>query len=154
MKPGLGNFPRRPVPATLGVVFKQGRVLLVRRANPPDAGKWGFPGGKLEWGESITQGAAREVLEETGVSVRAGPVLTVLDCFDVREDGLLRQQFVMLAVLCEWICGDPVANDDALEARWFSENEWRQMDLVLSQDVAEVIRLALSSKFAAGAIQE
>ncbi|MDX2375118.1 NUDIX domain-containing protein [Psychrobacter sp. PP-21] len=43
----------RPIVATIGVLFKDGKVLLVRRANPPDAGRWGFPGGKIERGETV-----------------------------------------------------------------------------------------------------
>ena len=50
----------RPVVAVLAVVVQAGRILLVRRANPPDAGLWGFPGGKVEFGETIADAALRE----------------------------------------------------------------------------------------------
>lgn len=130
----------RPVPATIGVVFRQGRVLLVRRANPPDAGKWGFPGGKIEWGESIEQAAEREIQEETGVTVVAGKVFTAVDCFD-RQNGELLRHFILVAVLCDWISGEPAAADDALEARWFSPEEYERSDLAMSLDVREVIRM-------------
>ncbi|HUF57442.1 MAG TPA: NUDIX domain-containing protein, partial [Thermohalobaculum sp.] len=43
-----------------------GRVLLVRRLNEPDAGLWGYPGGKVEWGETVADAAVRELAEETG----------------------------------------------------------------------------------------
>jgi 8-oxo-dGTP diphosphatase len=58
-----------PVAAVLGVIVHESRVLLVRRSNPPDAGFWGFPGGKIEAGETIEQAALREVNEETGLRV-------------------------------------------------------------------------------------
>ena len=54
-----------PVAAAIGVVLRDDQVLLVRRANQPDAGKWGFPGGKIEPGEPVQAAAAREVVEET-----------------------------------------------------------------------------------------
>ncbi|MEN7538812.1 NUDIX domain-containing protein, partial [Aurantiacibacter flavus] len=57
--------PQRPIAATIAVVLREGQVLLVRRANPPDAGRWGFPGGKIETGETIEQAAIRELYEET-----------------------------------------------------------------------------------------
>ena len=139
----------RPVPATIGVVFRDGRVLLVRRANPPDAGKWGFPGGKVEWGETIAHAAEREILEETGVTARAVQVFTAVDCFDVRGEGELRQHFILLAVLCDWVSGEPVADDDALEARWFSREEYERGDCALSLDVPEVIRAGEALNLAA-----
>ncbi len=133
---------QRPIPATIGVVFRGGSVLLVRRANPPDAGKWGFPGGKIDWGETIEAAAVREILEETGVIAKARQVFTAVDCFDIREGTSPHQHFVLIAVLCDWISGDPTGNDDALEARWFAESEWEQAELALSLNVQEVIRLA------------
>lgn len=138
------NQPRRPaypVPATIGVVFREGRVLLVRRANPPDAGKWGFPGGKIEWGESIKKAAEREILEETGLTAVAKKVFTAVDCYD-RRAGEVRQHFILIAVLCEWLSGEPEGSDDALEARWFSPEEYACSDCAMSLDVPEVIRMA------------
>lgn len=135
------QHPLYPVPATIGVVFREGRVLLVRRANEPDAGKWGFPGGKIEWGESIARAAEREIHEETGVITRAGTVFTAVDCYDRQNKELVRH-FILVAVLCRWVSGEPLASDDALEARWFSKEEYERADLALSLDVREVIRLA------------
>lgn len=131
----------RPVPATIGVIFREGKVVLVRRANPPDAGRWGLPGGKIDFGESIAGAATREVLEETGITARAKSVLTALDVHDVRE-GRICQHFILVAVLCEWVDGEPRAGDDALEARWFTPAELEAADLALSMNVREVIRLA------------
>ena len=59
-----------PVPrlAVLAVVLRGEQVLLVRRANPPDAGLWGYPGGKVDWGETVEAAALRELAEETGLT--------------------------------------------------------------------------------------
>src|SRR5690349_4859297 len=107
-----------PVPAVIAVVIREGRVLLVRRANPPDAGLWGFPGGKIEFGETVEAAAIRELLEETGVQGEAQDVLTTLDILVPSDDGGLRQHYILIAVRCRWLSGEPVAGDDALEARW------------------------------------
>ncbi len=132
----------RPIAATIAAVIRDDEVLLVRRANPPDAGKWGFPGGKIEQGETIVDAALRELREETGVMAEALSVFTALDAFDRDETGGLRHHFILIAVLCRWTSGDPVAADDALEARWIRLAELDSFDLVLSRDVADVARQA------------
>jgi mutator protein MutT len=132
----------RPIAATIAVVFDEGRILLVRRANPPDAGRWGFPGGKIEAGETIQDAAVRELLEETGVQATPLRVFTAVDAFDHDEQGRLPQHFVLIAVLCKWTSGEPIAGDDALEARWFYLHELDEAGLALSLDVAEVARQA------------
>ena len=127
-----------PIAATIAAVFHDGKILLVRRANPPDARRWGFPGGKIEFGESIENAAVRELLEETGIHGRAKRVFTAVDVFDHLRDGRLDRHFVLIAVLCEWISGAPVAGDDALEAKWFRLEELGNPGLALSFDVAKV----------------
>lgn len=138
----LALSPVRPVAATIAAVFHESRILLVRRANPPDAGRWGFPGGKIEDGEAIETAAVRELLEETGVHAEALRVFTAVDAFDYDESDRLRQHFILIAVLCKWKSGEAVADDDALEARWFHLDELDDASLALSLDVAEVARQA------------
>ena len=131
-----------PVVATIAVVVLDGKVLLVRRANPPDVGYWGFPGGKIESGETIREAAVRELLEETGLRGEARRVFTALDVFDHDDEGELRRHYVLVAVLCRWLSGSPVAGDDALEARWFSLDELDDARFVMSAKVGEVAREA------------
>ncbi len=132
--------PVRPVVATIATVFRDGNVLLVRRANPPDVGKWGFPGGKVDLGECLKDAAIRELFEETGVRATAQRVFTAVDAFDHDENGVVRHHYVLVAVLCTWVSGEPIAGDDALEARWFPLQALEEEDLALSLDVAKVAR--------------
>lgn len=138
----------RPVVAAIATVFRGDGVLLVRRANPPDAGRWDFPGGKVQGGEMIEAAAVRELYEETGIVGRAQRVFTAVDAFDRDPRGQLRRHFVLIAVLCEWVSGEPIAGSDALEAGWFDLDDLDQAGLALSLDVAEVARLgaAISEK--------
>lgn len=132
------SIPERPIPAAIAVVIRARQVLLVRRANPPDAGRWGFPGGKIDRGETVTEAALRELAEETGIRAEPLRVLTALDAFDRDASGALRSHFILIALLCRWTAGEPVAGDDALEARWVDLDTFADTELALSLDVAEV----------------
>ncbi|ULA61911.1 MAG: ADP-ribose pyrophosphatase [Nitrospira sp.] len=138
--------PVSPIAAVIGVVLREGDVLLVRRANPPDAGKWGFPGGKIEPGESVQAAAAREIAEETGIAARALQVLTAVDAFDRDEQGQLLTHYVLIAVLCEWKSGVPQAADDALEADWFAIGTLTSLDIAMSVNVVSVASMAAKGR--------
>lgn len=131
-----------PVAAVIAVVLRDNAMILVRRANPPDAGIWGFPGGKIEFGEGIEQAAVRELREETGVVALAIETFTALDVLETAADGTTTQHFVLVAVLCRWLSGEPLAGDDAIEARWFSFDELSSTDVNLSLAVDEVAEKA------------
>ncbi|SEN18870.1 ADP-ribose pyrophosphatase YjhB, NUDIX family [Paracoccus alcaliphilus] len=135
------SLPARPITAVLVIVIRDGQTLLVQRANPPDAGLWGFPGGKVEFGESLLAAAERELLEETGVSAVARQVIDAVDAYDRFADGRLRQHFVLIAVQCQWQQGEPVADDDAMDAKWVPIQDM-ESSLILSRDVAAVARQA------------
>lgn len=124
-----------PIPAVIAVVIRDGNALLVRRANPPDEGLWGFPGGKIEFGETVTDAALRELQEETGITAEARDVITTLDVLVPSEGGGIRQHYILIAVRCRWLSGEPVAGDDALEARWFPVKNLDAATLPMSADV-------------------
>ena len=131
-----------PVASVLSVVVHDANVLLVRRINPPDAGKWGYPGGWIDPGETMAQAAVRELFEETAIRADARCVFNALDAFDYDEEGALRRQFVMVAVLCTWVSGTPIAGDDATEAAWFPIATLSQLENV-SEDVDTLAYQAL-----------
>ena len=84
-------------------------VVLVRRARPPNAGRWSLPGGRVERGETLVAATAREVLEETGLSVRVGPLIEVVEIVDDAH------HYVVLDYLCRAEGGRLQAGDDAAE---------------------------------------
>jgi 8-oxo-dGTP diphosphatase len=131
-----------PVPAVIAVVIRNGEALLVRRANPPDAGLWGFPGGKIEFGETVTEAAIRELREETAIEAKAQDVMTTLDILVPSEDGSLSQHYILIAVRCHWLSGEPMAGDDALEASWFPVRDLDPAIFPMSADVDMIARLA------------
>ncbi len=121
------EFPQQPVVGVGGVVISEGRALLVRRGSEPLRGAWSIPGGRLELGETIAQGVARELLEETGLEVR---VLGLIEVFEriFREDSAPsgsapRYHYVILDYLCEVMAGHPQPGSDVTDLAWAREEE-------------------------------
>ena len=115
------SAPQFPVP-TVGVVCLRGdQVLLIKRGTPPRLGQWSLPGGRLEWGETTKVAALRELREETGVEAQLLALVDVVDgLFTSRETGLTTRHYVMVDYAARWVSGEPVAGDDAAEARFVS----------------------------------
>lgn len=82
------------------VLTEDGKIVLVKRRHEPLAGQWSLPGGRLELGETLEAGVAREVLEETGLVVDVGPMVEVFDRILVDEAGSVRYHFVLVDYLC------------------------------------------------------
>lgn len=119
-----GNyFPQAGVGA---VVFHNDAVLLVKRKNPPCANEWAIPGGRIKPGESLQQAAEREILGETGVHIQAGQPVYAFDLIEKRGDEILFH-YVIVDLDATYLDGVPIANDDALEARWVTETEARRL---------------------------
>jgi len=127
-----------PVIGVGAVVWKEDRVLMIRRANEPGAGHWSIPGGRLEFGETTEQAMVREIMEETAVSCEAIALIGVYDAFVQDDTGQISDHFCLINYAATWISGAPVAGDDALEARFMDMNEINELDLW--GDVRSVIR--------------
>ncbi len=131
---------QRPVP-TVGVVCLKGdQVLLIKRGTPPRLGQWSLPGGRIEWSETVTDAALRELREETGVDAELIGLLDVVDgVFTSRESGAVTRHFVMIDYAARWTRGEPVAGDDAAEAAFFTREaamaavEWDETRRVIAQ---------------------
>ena len=107
------------------VVLHHDHVLLVRRANPPEAGRWSFPGGRVEPGERMADSAALEVREETGLDVEISRPLDWVE--RIGPD----HHFVIVdfaATVSER--QTPTPGDDAADARWVHLDEISTLALV------------------------
>ena len=140
------RYPDRPIVGVLAVVLRGERALCVRRGNPPLAGRWGFPGGVLELGETVAEGAMRELLEETGVVAEPDGVLTVIDSLDRDAEGRVRYHYALVAVRGVWRSGEGVAGDDAEEVAWLSRVEIVDRELPTAPALLPLIELALEKR--------
>jgi 8-oxo-dGTP diphosphatase len=103
---------RNPFPTTDVVLLRDGHVLLIRRAAPP-AG-WALPGGFVDYGESVETAAARELKEETGLTLRSFELLGVYS-----RPGRDPRFHTLTVVYVGTADGELKAGDDAADARWF-----------------------------------
>lgn len=113
------EYPLRPIVAVGVVVWRDGQVLLARRARPPRQGNWSLPGGAQKVGETVIQAACREVMEETGLTIRVLGMVDVVD--SIRRDAEQRVQFhyTLVDVVAAWVSGEAVAASDISDAKWF-----------------------------------
>lgn len=117
------RYPARPIVGVGAVILVSAEaegaspgVVLIRRRFPPLAGRWSVPGGGLETGETLADGLAREVREETGLDVEVGPVIDVFDRITPDEDGRVEYHYVLIDFLCYPRGGTLQAGSDVSEA--------------------------------------
>jgi len=140
------DYPDRPFTAALALCRRGERVLLAQRAKGPGTaiGKWGFPGGMQEVGETILAAAARELREETGI---AAEPMRVVDAFDVigkEPDGRVRAHFTLVCVVLDWRDGEGRPIEDATAVGWYTPEEAVQK-LELFPDTLRLMKAALAA---------
>jgi len=147
-------FPQAPVVA-VGVILLDGdRVLLVRRAHPPAAGRWSVPGGRVELGESLEEAAARELLEETGLRATLGPPVVLLDRVVREADGRIAYHYAIVDFLGSAPVGTLGAATDALEARFVALDAIAALDTTHGLAAAVTHAVAVRDGRAAGPLRQ
>ncbi len=110
------------------VVFHDDSVLLVQRNKPPYQNQWAIPGGMVEFGETLQHAAEREILEETGITIKAGEPIFSFDIIQ-QEQTKTTRHYVVIDLLAEYIEGTPQAGDDAQQAAWISKQQLYSLDV-------------------------
>ena len=137
------DYPEHPIIGVGAVIIRGDHVLLVRRATEPLKGEWSVPGGVLELGEKLRDGAAREALEETGLRVEVGEVLDVFDSIFTDSEGRTQYHFVLIDFLCRPASGEATPGSDVSEVTWVAQADLDVMNLRAS--IAQVVRKGLAA---------
>jgi 8-oxo-dGTP diphosphatase len=135
------EYPDRPLVGVGGIVIRDGKVLLIRRGIAPSKDLWAIPGGMLKLGETLQEGAEREILEETGVTVKAGSPVYTFDFFERDGENRVKYHYVIVDMMADYICGEPRGADDALDARWLSADELKR--LPVSNNTIKLLKAVL-----------
>ncbi len=118
------RYPDTPRVGVAAVVFNEaGEVLLVQRGRPPGAGTWGIPGGRLELGERLADGARREVREECGVEIDVGAIISAFESITRDEGGRIEYHYVVVDYWAEYVSGEAAAQDDAAAVAWVAPGD-------------------------------
>ena len=133
-------YPDRPVVGVGIVLWRQGRVALVRRGKPPREGQWSLPGGAQKLGETVLEAAAREVREETGLDLVDARVVDVVDMVERDEGGRVRYHYTLVEVTGRAVGGPGEAASDAAALAWFTPEEVET--LPLWAETKRIVRLA------------
>jgi ADP-ribose pyrophosphatase YjhB (NUDIX family) len=117
------TYPTRPYLAVSAAIFRDGRVLIVRRARPPAHGLHTLPGGGVELGETLEEAVIREVREETALEVEPIALAGFRQAIARDGGGRIERHFVILPFAARWISGEVSLNEELAEAHWLAPAE-------------------------------
>jgi 8-oxo-dGTP diphosphatase len=128
---------KRPQLAVSAVIFREGKVLLVRRARSPGKGFYSLPGGRVEHGESLHAALAREVDEETGLKI---DIVGLAGWREVLPGDPASGHYVIMSFAARWAAREPVLNDEHDDFKWLAPGAFG--DLRLTGGLLEVVEAA------------
>ena len=111
-------YRTRPYLAVSAAVFRDGRVLIVRRARPPTHGLYTLPGGGVELGETLEEAVIREIREETALEIEPVALVGFRQAIARDAGGRIERHFVILPFAARFLGGKISLNEELAEARW------------------------------------
>jgi 8-oxo-dGTP diphosphatase len=112
------TYPTRPYLAVSAAIFRDGKVLIVRRGRPPAQGVYTLPGGGVELGETLEQAVIREVREETALDIEPVELVGFRQAIARDAAGRVERHFVILPFAARYIGGELALNEELMEADW------------------------------------
>lgn len=121
-------------------IVKDGKILLVQRRQPPEAGHWGIPGGKVDWMEPIEQAVRREILEEVQLTLKDIELLGVVDQLDKAE----HEHWIAVVYKAITLAGTPrlCEPEKHVNMRWF---DLRDLPHPITQVTKEILPVLINS---------
>jgi 8-oxo-dGTP diphosphatase len=117
------TYPTRPFLAVSAAIFRDGKVLVVRRARKPALNLYTMPGGVVEAGETLAEAVAREVREETSLQIEVLTLAGHREAVMRDAQGRVERHFVIMCFAARWVSGEPVLNEELDDARWVDPAE-------------------------------
>jgi 8-oxo-dGTP diphosphatase len=137
MREASSTSPPRPQLAVSAAIFRDGKVLLVRRARSPAKGFYSLPGGRVEFGESLHTALHREVDEETALRIEIVGLAGWREVLPAASGG---GHYLIMSFAARWAKGEPVLNEEHDDFKWLSPHELG--DLKLTGGLVEVVQAA------------
>jgi len=134
------SYPTRPFLAVSAAIWRDGKVLVVRRARQPALDLYSLPGGGVEAGETLAEAVKREVQEETALEVEPVALAGEREVIARDDEGRVKRHFVILSFACRWRAGEVRLNEELDDARWLAPAEIA--GLATTDGLAEIIAAA------------
>jgi len=129
--------PQHPQLAVSAAIFRDDKILLVRRAHSPAKGFYSLPGGRVEFGESLHDALQREVDEETGLRIKIAGLAGWREVLPATTGG---GHYLIVSFAARWMANDVVLNDEHDDFKWLAPDGLG--DLKLTGGLVEVIEAA------------
>jgi len=127
----------RPQIAVSAAIFREGNILLVRRARSPARGFYSLPGGRVEFGETLHAALHREVDEETALKIE---IVDLAGWREVVPGPTGGGHYLIMSFAARWLAKEPVLNDELDDFKWLPPDALG--DLKLTGGLQEVIQSA------------
>lgn len=131
------DTPSHPQLAVSATIFRDGRMLLVRRAHAPGKGLWSLPGGRVEFGESLQTALCREVMEETAVLI---DIVGLAGWREVLPGPAIAGHYVVMSFAARWAGGEPTLNDEHDDFRWLTPDALHTLQV--TDGLPDIVRAA------------
>lgn len=138
------EYPERPIASMAACVFKDDKILIIRRANPPSQGMWSLPGGMIELGETIQETTKREVEEECGIEIDVGDVFLVRNLIVPDDKRDIQFHYIVTWMLAHYKSGEARPGSDAMDTKWVTAEELNKYDMspVVRENILKAFRIA------------
>ena len=131
------RYPKRPILGVGAIILQGDEILLVQRGKQPLQDHWSLPGGAVETGELLKNAIAREVLEETGLTIEVGEMAEIFERLMPGPNGAVEYHYVLLDYLCRVVSGTLQAGDDSCAVAWVRRQDLHT--LLITPGTLEVI---------------
>jgi 8-oxo-dGTP diphosphatase len=118
--------PQRPQLAVSAVIFRDGKVLLLKRAKSPGHGFWSLPGGRVEFGESLHTALAREVDEEAGLKI---DIVALAGWREVLPGAGGGGHYLIMSFAARWVANEPRLNEEHDDFKWVEPGQFGDLKL-------------------------